>query len=117
MADIQYNQAAEAALLQDVGWRVLEITVGETFTVAEALVPVKSAHATYSGGPRPGRLKASMHTSFGEDPDGQYGDVRALWYGMFADLGPMPGRRARQIRKPMAFLPTALFMAVDGTRY
>jgi hypothetical protein len=111
MADIKWNQAAEQAFLAEVAAVILPVVTREVYTIAEAIAPVKAKPASYSGGPLPGKLKASVRWELGSDAAGPYGDVRALWYGRFLDP------KARQIRYLHPFLPSALYMGVQGRRY
>jgi hypothetical protein len=46
-----------------------------------------------------------------KDYTGPYADVAALWYGRFLDPP------ARQIKRDIPFLPTALMWTVDGRDY
>jgi hypothetical protein len=108
---VEWNTAAEAALMDTVAAQLLPMLTQDVFAVAEAIAPVKAAHATYSGGPRPGKLKASVHWSLGQDTIGPYGDVASLWYGWFLDP------KARQLHRLYPFLPTALNTALAGRRY
>lgn len=55
-----------------------------------------------------GKLKASVHSQIGQDHEGIYGDVIALWYGRFMDP------KARQLHYLRPFLPTALYAVCQG---
>lgn len=104
-----YLLQAEDALLHEIVPQVEE--------VARTIAPVRVRHTPvpkyakrgYVG--VPGRLKASVHSEYGHDIYGPYGDVVALWYGRFLDP------KARQLHRLYPFLPTALYLTVAGRTY
>jgi hypothetical protein len=111
---IDWDQRALDRLYTDVSDEVLPELAFEVEAIARSLAPVrarrtavpKTARYGYVG--IPGRLKASVQTEFGEDLISRYADVAALWYGRFLDP------KARQLRRLYPFLPTALFLVVEG---
>jgi len=111
MADVTWDPVAEEALLAEAAAVLLPMITQEVHRIAFAIAPVKARPASYSGGPLPGKLKASVRWELGRDGVGPYGDVRALWYGRFLDP------KARQLRRLYPFLPSALSMGVQGRVY
>jgi hypothetical protein len=114
---IDWDQRALDTLYSDVSALVLPDLASQVEDVARAIAPVRVRH---TGIPRwarhgyigmPGRLKASVQTEFGEDLLGPYADVAALWYGRFLDP------KARQLHRLYPFLPSALYMIVEGKTY
>jgi hypothetical protein len=111
---IDWDQRALDRLYTDVSDEVLPELAFEVEATARSLAPVrvrrtavpKTAKYGYVG--IPGRLKASVQTEFGEDLISRYADVAALWYGRFLDP------KARQLHRLHPFLPTALFLVVEG---
>lgn len=114
---IDWDQRALDRLYSDVSAEVLPDLAYEVESVARDIAPVRARHTAvphwakhgYVG--MPGRLKASVQTEFGEDILGLYADVAALWYGRFLDP------KARQLHRLHPFLPSALYMVVDGKNY
>lgn len=114
---VDWDARALEFLYADVSAKVLPDLAYEVESVARAIAPVRVRH---TGVPRwakhgyigvPGRLKASVQTEFGEDILGPYADIAALWYGRFLDP------KARQLHRLYPFLPSALYMVVDGKNF
>ena len=114
---IDWNQPALEQLYADVAAITLPDLAMETADVARAIAPVRLrrtpvprwAKRGYVG--TPGHLKATVQTDFGVDYIGPYAIVAALWYGRFLDP------KARQLHRLYPFLPSALYMVVDGKTY
>jgi hypothetical protein len=111
---IDWDQRALDRLYADVSADVLPELAHEVEDVARSLAPVRvrrtavPRYAKHGYVGIPGRLKASVQSEFGEDLFGPYADVAALWYGRFLDP------KARQLHRLYPFLPTALFLVVEG---
>jgi hypothetical protein len=111
MADVNWDPVAEQIFMTAVAARLLPQITQDVFAIAESIAPVKARPASYSGGPLPGLLKESVRWEVGLDPIGPYGIVAALWYGRFLDP------KARQLRHLYPFLPSSLYMGVQGKVY
>lgn len=110
-AEIHWNDTVLAVELANVSWDVIRELTHDTAVLAQAIAPVRMRHTPLP--PRSkrhigsgGSLKASVHEEYGEDAEGKYGDVVALWYGRFLDPP------ARQLHRLHPFLPTALFVNI-----
>jgi hypothetical protein len=111
MADITWDPIAEEIAYEAAAAQMLDQASQDVFQVALSIAPVKAARSTYSGGPLPGKLKASLYRNMGRDAIGPFADVRALWYGRFLDP------KARQLGRLYPFLPSALRLGLAGKRY
>lgn len=117
MAEVDWDDRALEALYAQVSAELLPMLAREVEDLARMLAPVRTRHTAipawakrgYVG--RPGRLKASVQSSLGEDLLGPYADVAALWYGRFMDP------KARQLHHTIPFLPSALLWTVDGRTF
>jgi len=117
MDRLDWDERALATYLLSVQERILEHVVPEVEELARTLAPVRTrqtpvppwAKRGYVG--VPGRLKASVHSDYGHDISGPYGDIVALWYGRFLDP------KASQLRRLYPFLPSALYYVVAGRTY
>lgn len=114
---IDWDQRALDFLYSEVSAELLPDLASEVEDVARSIAPVRVRH---TGVPRyakhgyvgiPGRLKASVQTEFGTDLFGPYADIAALWYGRFLDP------KAKQLHRLYPFLPSALYMVVDGKNF
>lgn len=114
---IDWDERAIVAFLADTEAKLLEVIVPEVEEVARTIAPVRVRHTPVPPWAKrgyvgvPGRLKASVHSEFGHDILGPYGDVVALWYGRFLDP------KASQLHRLYPFLPTALYSTVAGRTY
>jgi hypothetical protein len=114
---IDWNQQNLAEFLGAVEMELLPRLVADVAELAYMLAPVRTRHTAvprwakhgYVG--RPGRLKESVQTEIGEDFEGPYGIVAALWYGRFLDP------KAKQLHSLIPFLPSALEWTIDGHTY
>jgi len=117
VADVEWNDRVLVEYLADVEAQLIPELTSEVEDVARSLAPVRVrrtpipsyARRGYIG--TPGRLKASVHSEFGQDHISFYGEVHALWYGRFLDP------KARQLHRLYPFLPTALYFVVAGRSY
>ena len=115
--ELKWDERALESYLLSVEEGLLAEIVPRVEETARALAPVRVRHTPipkwakhgYIG--TPGHLKASVHSEFGRDIYGPYGDVVALWYGRFLDP------KARQLFRLYPFLPTALYTEVAGRVY
>lgn len=104
-----YLTTAEEELLPEIASEVAD--------VARSIAPVRIRHTPIPAWARhgyvgtPGHLKASVMWYMGKDFLGPYADVGSLWYGRFMDPP------ARQLHHIVPFLPTALYLVVDGRHY
>lgn len=114
MADIRWDEQALATYLAGVSWAVVYELTPQVEAVAFGLAPVRVRHTPVpswvhrKNHGHGGKLKASVHWEAGEDHEGPYGDVIALWYGRFMDP------KARQLHYLRPFLPTALYSVCQG---
>lgn len=117
VGELNWDERALASYLLLIQEGLLEEIVPQVEQVARDLAPVRTRHTPVPPWARhgyvgvPGRLKASVHSEFGRDLYGPYGDVVALWYGRFLDP------KARQLHRLYPFLPTALYTTVAGRVY
>jgi hypothetical protein len=114
---LDWDERALATYLAGIQEGLLEEIVPQVEQVARDLAPVRTRHTPVPSWAKrgyvgtPGRLKASVHSEYGIDTYGPYGDVVALWYGRFLDP------KARQLHRLYPFLPTALYTTVAGRVY
>lgn len=114
---IDWNQENLATFLGVIEMGLLPRLTQDVADLAYMLAPVRIRHTAvpkwakhgYVG--RPGRLKDSVQTEIGEDFEGPYGIVAALWYGRFMDP------KAEQLHYLRPFLPSALEWTIDGQTY
>jgi hypothetical protein len=117
MVDISWDAYALSLYILEVDAALLPRIASEVEDTARAIAPIRGrrtpiprwAKKGYIG--VPGRLKASVQSHVDQDHIGPYADVAALWYGRFLDPP------ARQIKRDIPFLPTALMWTVDGREY
>jgi len=116
MAEIDWNETILRIDLEDIQAGVLHELVESVAITARAIAPLRIRHTPVPPARpgrrhrmrpgQPGHLKESVTTAIGEDADGMYGDVIALWYGRFMEP------KAAQMRFVRPFLPTALFLNI-----
>ena len=116
MAEIQWDQHALELYFVEIEERMLQPLAQEVEDVARALAPVRGRHTARPINSRRapgmgGNLKASVQHSIDHDMEGTYADIAALWYGRFLDPP------AKQIKRLIPFLPSALIMVVDGRNF
>lgn len=117
LPEITWDDRALAMYLVAVSEELLPEIATEVETLARALAPVRVRRTPLPPGSKrghvgvPGRLKASVQSSVDRDYFGPYADIAALWYGRFLDPP------AKQIKRIIPFLPTALMVTVDGREY
>lgn len=116
MAELDWDEQALALFFVEIEHRLLPPLAQEVADMATSLAPVRQARTYVQR--RPGRkpgiggnLKASVQWSIDEDLQGVYADIAALWYGRFLDPP------AKQIKRHIPFLPSALEMVIDGRSY
>jgi len=104
-----YLVAASENLLPRIASEVEEVARGlAPVRVRRTPLPKSSKRGSVG---LPGKLKASVQSNVDRDFAGPYADVAALWYGRFMDPP------ARQIKRLIPFLPSALMITVDGRDY
>lgn len=114
---LDWDDRAIASYLLNIEEALLHEIVPEVEQVATAIAPVRVRRTPVPSWAKkgyvgvPGRLKASVHSEYGHDIYGPYGDVVALWYGRFLDP------KARQLHRLFPFLPTALYTTVAGRNF
>ena len=117
MADITWDDRALSVYLVNAEEALLPRIATEVADVARQLAPVRVRHTPVPPWAKhgyvgvPGKLKASVQWSMDTDYVGPYADVAALWYGRFMDPP------AKQIKRLIPFLPSALMITVDGRDY
>jgi hypothetical protein len=117
MADVVWDERALEMLYAEVDAIVLPELATDVADVARAIAPVRvrrtsvPRYAKHGYVGMPGRLKASVQWDIGRDYIGPYADIAALWYGRFLDPP------ARQLHHLIPFLPSALFMVVEGRSF
>lgn len=115
--EITWDDRALSVYLVTVSEELLPVLATEVETLARALAPVRVRRTPIPVNSKrrhvgvPGRLKASVQSNVDTDYFGPYADIAALWYGRFLDPP------ARQIKRIIPFLPTALMVTVDGREY
>lgn len=114
---VTWDQHALSLYLTTVEEIHLPQLAAEVEDLARMLAPVRTRHTAvprwakhgYVGSP--GRLKASVRSEIGQDFEGVYADIAALWYGRFMDP------KARQLHALIPFLPSALEWTLDGRTF
>lgn len=117
MVDIVWDERALASYILAADEELLPRIAGEVEDLARQLAPVRIRHTPIPANSKrahvgvPGKLKASVMSYVDRDSLGPYADIAALWYGRFMDPP------ARQIKRLIPFLPSALMITVDGRNY
>jgi hypothetical protein len=115
--EITFDESALALWYVAVSEELLPRIATEVEDLARALAPVRGRHSPIPKWAKkgyigvPGRLKASVQSNVDRDYIGPYADIAALWYGRFMDPP------AKQIKRYIPFLPSALMWTVDGKDY
>lgn len=117
MIDVHWDDRALEVYLTTAEEDLLPGIASDVADVARAMAPVRMRHTPVPRWAKhgyvgvPGRLKGSVAWYMGRDIVGPYADVGSLWYGRFLDPP------AKQLHHMIPFLPTALYMVVDGRHY
>lgn len=117
MAEISWDDRALSLYLVAASEELLPQIAFDVEIVARSLAPVRVRRTPLPPSSKrgsvglPGKLKASVTSYTGRDYLGPYADIAALWYGRFMDPP------ARQIKRLIPFLPSALMITVDGRDY
>lgn len=115
---LDWDERALESFVLTVQMGLLQEIVPQVEEVARVIAPVRKRRTPMTPAQRArpvrrprGALKASVHSEYGRDMFGPYGDVVATWYGRFLDP------KARQLYRLYPFLPTALYTTVAGRVY